>query len=75
MKNSKIFENAFGYGIGEVFPLLEEGLQQDILQRIPIDGGEFAGGFGESIGYNFTSLDDRPSKQSIHNDKCEYYFC
>ena len=59
MKNSKIFENAFGYGIGEVFPLLEEILQQDILQRIPIDGGEFAGGFGESIGYNFTSLDDR----------------
>jgi hypothetical protein len=56
MKSQRRFEVALGQGAGEVFYLLEQSLQEDVLSRIEKDG-EFARGLGESLGKSFEDLD------------------
>ena len=56
MKSQRRFEVALGQGAGEVFYLLEQPLQEEVLSRIEKDG-EFARGLGESLGKSFEDLD------------------
>ena len=56
MKSQRRFEVALGRGTGEVFYLLEQPLQEEVLSRIEKDG-EFARGLGESLGKSFEDLD------------------
>src|ERR671919_1333516 len=56
MKSQRQFEVALGQGAGEVFYLLEQPLQEEVLSRIEKDG-EFARGLGESLGKSFEDLD------------------
>jgi hypothetical protein len=56
MKRKRHFEISLGQGAGEVFSSLDELLQQELLDRIRIDG-EFARGLGNGLGTAFQSLD------------------
>jgi class 3 adenylate cyclase len=68
MKSKQYFEKGLAHGIGEIFPLLDEELQGEILKRIEIDE-EFAESFGESLGDNFASLDDVQQTQMLFEYK------
>jgi class 3 adenylate cyclase len=68
MKGKRYFEKGLAHGIGEIFPILDGELQEQILRRIEIDE-EFAESFGESIGDNFASLDEMQQKQILFECK------
>lgn len=77
MKSQRLFEVAIGQGAGEVFYLLEQPLQEQILDRIKKDG-EFARGLGESLSNDFYKLSkplqDEIFQISLREKKNNYNF-
>ena len=56
-KTNRFFEEGLGHGIGEVFPLLDQELQENILKRVEIDI-QLANALGDSLGINFEHISE-----------------
>ncbi len=67
MKKNVEFERAFGQGIGEVFDLLEDDLQNIILQRIDTEI-EFAPGLAETLGIRFPDFEEHRAASTNEQD-------